>query len=62
MQTLVSNTQATQAEEPAIEGAILCSACGCVWVRNHLGQGRILGTLVRSGRRCSWRSAYASNR
>ena len=57
-QTLVSGRQAELVEEAALEGAILCSACGCVWVRDGSARQHILGTLRRAGRNYRWISAY----
>lgn len=58
VQTLVSKVQADQVNEPALGGAILCSACGCVWVRDDIGGAHVLGTLRKSGLTHEWISAY----
>ena len=58
VQTLVSQVQADQVDEPALGGAILCSSCGCVWVRDGAGGAHVLGTLRKSGLTHAWISAY----
>jgi hypothetical protein len=57
-QALVSRRQAELVEEGAIEGAIRCSGCGCVWIKDQRGRPHILGTLRREGRAYRWLSAY----
>lgn len=57
-QSLVSKRQAALVDEPALEGAILCSKCGCVWVRDQMDRRRILGTLRLDGRTYKWISDY----
>jgi hypothetical protein len=57
-QELVNKRQAEAVEESALEGAIRCSGCGCVWVRGPNGHGRVLGTLRHVGRNYEWRSRY----
>ena len=57
-QELVNKRQAAAVEESALEGAIRCSGCGCVWVRGPNGHGRVLGTLRKVGRNYEWRSPY----
>jgi hypothetical protein len=54
---LVTGKQAELAGEAAIEGAILCSACGCVWVRDPADRPHLLGTLRRAGRNYTWSPA-----
>ena len=58
VQTLVSAGQANHVNETALEGAILCSGCGCVWVRDDAGGSHVLGTLRRSGQAYEWISPY----
>lgn len=58
VQELVSANQAQLAKEPAIDGAIRCRACGCVWVRDERGIGHALGTLRESGTRYEWKSLF----
>lgn len=58
VQGLVSRRQAEAAAELALEGAIRCSGCGCVWVKDDGGGAHILGTLREVGRRYEWRSPY----
>ena len=57
-QALVSKRQAELAGESALEGAILCAGCGCVWVKDPMERPHILGTLRREGRAYKWISAY----
>ena len=57
-QSLVSKRQAELAGEPAIENAIRCSACGCVWVRDQRPKSHVLGTLKLEGSSCRWITAY----
>jgi hypothetical protein len=57
-QVLVSMADAERAGEPAIDGAIWCVGCGCVWVRDQRNMSHILGTLRKQGSFYSWRSAY----
>ena len=58
-QSLVSKRQAELVEEEALEGAILCAGCGCVWVKDQMARPHILGTLRREGRASyKWISAY----
>lgn len=57
-QTLVSPAQADQVNEAALEGTILCSGCGCVWVRDDAGGSHVLGTLRKPGHRYEWLSSY----
>lgn len=59
VQELVSANQAQLAKEPAIDGAIRCRACGCVWVRDERGVGHALGTLRETGTRYEWKSLFA---
>ncbi|HET7604659.1 MAG TPA: hypothetical protein VFK28_01145 [Sphingomicrobium sp.] len=54
----MSEKQAALVKEAALEGAILCGGCGCVWVRDQLARKRILGTLRSEGRRYKWISVY----
>lgn len=58
VQALVGKQQAEFAGEAAIENAIRCSACGCVWVRDTRGISHVLGTLRIEGSRCRWTTAY----
>jgi hypothetical protein len=58
VQTLVDRKQAELVEEPSIAGAILCSGCGCVWVRSEYGGARVLGNLRRSAKGYVWQSPY----
>ncbi len=58
VQTLVSQAQSDQVNEAALKGAILCSGCGCVWVRDGGGGAHVLGTLRKSGSSYEWISAY----
>lgn len=58
VQGLVSKRQAELAGEPAIENAVRCSACGCIWVRDPRGISHVLGTLRIEGSRCRWTTAY----
>ena len=60
VQGLVSKSQSELVNEPALEGAILCAACGCVWVRDPAGKAHILGTLRREGRGYQWRTPYGA--
>ena len=57
-QALVSKRQAELAGESALERAILCSGCGCGWVKDQMERPHILGTLRREGRAYKWISAY----
>jgi hypothetical protein len=57
-QNLVSEQQAELVNEPALAGAIICSSCGTVWVRDPRNQRHILGTLRRTGRSYEWKTAY----
>jgi len=57
-QTLVTERQAALANEQAIAGAILCSDCGCVWVRGAKGKAHALGRLRRARSTYNWVSAY----
>jgi hypothetical protein len=57
-QALVSKRQAELVEEGAIEAAIRCSGCGCVWVKDQMGRPHVLGTLRKEGRAYKWLSAY----
>jgi hypothetical protein len=57
-QELVNLRQAEAVNEPALEGAIRCSGCGCVWVRQPNGNGHVLGTLRKLGRHYDWKSPY----
>ena len=57
-QTLVSQQQADAANEAAIAGAIICSACGCVWVKGPQDRAHALGTLRRYGRTYEWKTLY----
>jgi hypothetical protein len=57
-QSLVSRRQAELVDEAALEGAILCSGCGCVWVRDQMTRPHVLGTLRQAGRSYRWISAY----
>jgi hypothetical protein len=59
-QVLVSKRQAEAVDEPSLDGAILCSGCGCVWVRDARGIAHVLGTLRRSGANYRWDSRYKS--
>lgn len=56
-QELVNQGLALLANDPAIEGAIRCSACGCVWTRNGTEGAQILGTLRKNGREHRWTPA-----
>lgn len=58
VQGLVSKRHAELAGEPAIENAIRCLACGCVWVRDPRGVSHALGTLRIEGSRCRWTTVY----
>jgi hypothetical protein len=58
VQSLVSEKQAALVKEAALEGAILCGACGCVWVCDQIARKRILGTLRSEGRGYRWISVY----
>lgn len=58
VQGLVGRRQAEAAEELALEGAIRCCGCGCVWVKGNGGGAHILGTLREVGRHYEWRSPY----
>ena len=58
MQALVSEAEAEEVKEEAIVGAIRCSSCGCVWVRDPRGVDHVLGMLRRKGTRYEWRSDY----
>ena len=57
-QELVNKRQAELANEPVLEGAIRCAACGCVWVRDTAGKPHVLGNLHQVGRSYEWRSPY----
>ena len=57
-QSLVSKRQAELVEEVALEGAILCGGCGCVWVKDQMERPHILGTLRGEGRTYRWISVY----
>lgn len=57
-QSLVSKRQAELAGEEALEGAIMCGACGCVWVKDQMERPHILGALRRDGRAYRWISVY----
>ena len=58
VQALVSKKDAERAGEAAIENAIRCSACGCVWVRDPRGIAHALGTLRIEGSTCRWNTSY----
>jgi len=58
VQRLVTKRQADQVNEPALDGAILCAACGCVWVRDEASRPHILGTLRWTGAAYKWNSPY----
>lgn len=58
VQALVSRFLADQVKERALEGAIHCSSCGCVWVRDDLGKAHVLGTLRKTGQLYEWKSLY----
>lgn len=58
-QSLVSARQAELVSEMALEGAIRCSGCGCVWVKDQMDRPHILGTLRNAGGGSyKWISAY----
>lgn len=57
-QALVSTAQAERSGEPAIAGAVRCSNCGCVWIKDPRGIAHILGTLRIDGSRIRWITAY----
>ena len=57
-QNLVSKVQAEAVDEPALAGAITCSECGCVWVKDKRGVSHELGTLRRVGTRYQWKTSY----
>lgn len=58
MQELVTKSQASAVEEDALEGAIICSDCGCVYIRDPKGRDRVLGTLRKAGASYKWISDY----
>lgn len=58
VQALISKQRAEAVHEPAIEGAVHCSACGCVWVRDLRGRRHVLGALRPIGTQYRWISAY----
>lgn len=58
VQSLVSERDAELVGEAALEGAIRCSSCGCVWVKDQSARPRVLGTLRSEGRAYRWISAY----
>ena len=58
VQSLVKEAEAAKVNEPALAGAIICTGCGCVWVRDDKGKGHVLGTLRRAGRNYEWKSPY----
>jgi uncharacterized Zn finger protein len=59
VQELVRENQAQLVKEPALSGAIRCTSCGCVWVRDERGTGHPIGTLRETGARYEWKSLYA---
>lgn len=58
VQALVSERQAVAVKEAALAGAILCTNCGCVYVRDPRGNAHTLGTLRQAGSVYSWKSNY----
>jgi hypothetical protein len=58
MQSLVSKKQADGVDEPALEGAIICNNCGCVYVLDPRRQAHILGTLRMAGRQYVWKTNF----
>ena len=57
-QTLMSLARAEKLGEPAIDGCIVCSACGSVYTRDMRGQAKVLGQVVSQGKWERWKSAY----
>ncbi len=58
VQNLVSKRQAEAVDEPALEDAIICSSCGCVYVRDGRGIEHVLGTLRPAGSAYLWKTNY----
>ena len=58
VQSLVSKQQAEAVSESALEGAIICRGCGCVYVRDPRNNTHILGTLRLAGRTYTWKTDY----
>ena len=58
VQALVSKRQAEAVDEKALEGAIICSGCGCVYVRDPRNKEHVIGTLRQTGSSYTWKTAY----